>query len=273
MMDIILLIFLGLVCGMGVNYLSDVLPWKRKPADPLCIACYWDAYRQAEQAGNPESFVPPQGKYPWLNYFLFPRRCPQCGRRRGLRVLIVELVYILITTWLWSNYPEELGFWASLFWLVYFGIVVVIDLEYRLILHPVSLFGAAAGLVTGFYLHGWGDALLGGAVGYGIMFGLYWLASVFIKLAGKMRGNPVNDVALGYGDVNLSGVLGLFLGYPGILGGLVLAVFIGGGVSLLYLLVMLVLRRYRLFTALPYGPFLVAGAVVLYYLRGIIFGV
>jgi prepilin signal peptidase PulO-like enzyme (type II secretory pathway) len=86
------------------------------------------------------------------------------------------------------------------------------------------------------------------------MLALYWLAGVFIKIADRMRGKPVNDEALGFGDVNLSGVLGLFLGYPGIAGGLILAIFLGGGISLLYLLVMLALRRYKLFTAPPCGP-------------------
>ena len=40
----------------------------------------------------------------------------------------------------------------------------------------------------------------------------------------------------------------------------------GGLVSLIYLVVMLGLKRYRLFMALPYGPFLVAGAFVLLFL-------
>ncbi len=271
-MEYIFLIPLGWLCGMVVNYLSDVLPWKRRLARPICVRCHWEAYHQAEQAGQAENFTPPQGAFPWLNYFFWPRRCPQCGRGRGWRVWLVEAAYIAITLWLWGNHTEKLGFWGGLFWLAYFGVVVVIDMEYRLILHPVSLFGVAAGLVTGIYLHGLSSALLGGVVGYGIMFGLYWLAGVFLKLAGRMRGEKVDDVALGFGDVNLSGVLGLFLGYPAILGGLMLAFFIGGGVSLVYLLVMLALRRYRLFTALPYGPFLVAGAVVLFFLRGLLFG-
>lgn len=271
-MDTILLIIMGLSCGILVNYLSDVLPWKRRLARPLCVSCHWEAYQQTESAGQVESFQPPQGVFPWLNYLFWPRRCPQCGKMRGWRVWIVEMVYIAITFWLWNSYPEKLGFWGSLFWMAYFGVVVVIDLEYRLILHPVSIFGAVAGFVTGIYLHGIVPTILGGIVGYAIMFVLYWLAGVFIKLAGRLRGQVVDDVALGFGDVNLSGVLGLFLGYPGILGGLVLAVFIGGGVSLVYLLVMLALRRYRMFTALPYGPFLVAGAVLLYFLSSLLFG-
>jgi len=263
---------LGWICGALVNYLSDVLPWKRRLAAPVCVHCNLDAYQQAEQAGQAEDFRVLETAFGWVNYLLWPRRCPVCSRTRLLRTWIVEAVYIGLALWFWNNPQEQLGFWAAYLWLVYFGVVVVIDLEYRIILNPVSLVGALAGLVTGIYLRGLPETLLGGAVGYGVMLALYWLAGVFIKIADRMRGKPVNDEALGFGDVNLSGVLGLFLGYPGIAGGLILAIFLGGGISLLYLLIMLALRRYKLFTALPYGPYLVAGAVVMAFFRELIFG-
>ena len=38
------------------------------------------------------------------------------------------------------------------------------------------------------------------------------------------------DVALGFGDVHLSGILGLLLGWPGITGGLFVAIILGGRV-------------------------------------------
>jgi len=99
------------------------------------------------------------------------------------------------------------------------------------------------------------------------MYALYVLGAGLLWLVNRMRGQKVDDVALGFGDVNLSGILGLILGWPGIGLGLILAIFIAGAVSLVYLLVMLALRKYRLFAAIPYGPFLIAGAVVLIYFR------
>ena len=83
----------------------------------------------------------------------------------------------------------------------------------------------------------------------------------------RWRGESGEEEALGFGDVNLSGVLGLMLGWPVIVLGLVLAILLGGAVSLVYLLLMLVLRRYRRYAAIPYGPFLVAGAVILIFFR------
>jgi leader peptidase (prepilin peptidase)/N-methyltransferase len=168
---------------------------------------------------------------------------------------------------LWTNHPEKLGYWGSLIVLSFFSVVIVIDIEYKLILHPVSIFGAVLGLLVGIYLHGFIPSLLGGVVGFGTMLVLYWLGGVLLRFTARRRGEEIDDVALGFGDVNLSGVIGLMLGFPAVILGLFLAILIGGAVSLLYLVVMLVLGRYRLFSALPYGPFLVAGAVLLLFFK------
>ena len=169
---------------------------------------------------------------------------------------------------MWLAPPDHLGYGLGMLLWIFFGLVAVIDLEHRLILHPISLVGAVLGLAVGIYLHGLKATLIGGAAGFGIMYSLYGLGILFMKLSSRMRGRPVEEDALGYGDVNLSGVLGLMLGWPGIVAGLVLAILLGGAVSSLYLLVTVVTRRYRAFTAIPYGPFLIAAAIALLFFRG-----
>ena len=239
---------LGWLCGALVNYLTDALPWRRRLTAPFCQKC--------------ESAIP------FWNYFIWPRRCDSCSWRRSRRTWIVELIFVLIAIGLWALPVGKLGFWGGLFLLTYFGVVVLIDLEFRLILHPVSLFGALAGLGLGIYLHGATldgvkVTLLGGIAGFGIMWLVYMLGELLLRLIARLRGDKVDDVAFGFGDVNLSGVLGLILGWPGISAGLLLAIFLAGAVSLVYLLLMVILRRYRRYAAIPYGPFLVAGAVIL----------
>ena len=241
----LLAIIPGWLCGALVNYLADVLPLRRRLTRPFCIVCDTDQN--------------------WINYLFWPRKCPTCHQRRNLRVWMVEFFFIIASVYISFSPPHKLGFWLGLVVLAYFGVVVLIDLEYRLIMHPVSLFGVALGLVVGFIRVGWWRTLVGGIAGFAIMWLIYLLGVLIIKLVNRRRGQPVNDVAFGFGDVNLSGVLGLMLGWPLILVGLVVAVLIGGLVSLIYLLVMLLTRRYQAFAALPYGPFLVFGAVILIY--------
>lgn len=145
----------------------------------------------------------------------------------------------------------------------YFGLVAVIDLEHRLVLHPVSLAGAGLGLVVGWLLHGFLPTLLGGVAGFAIMLGLYALGGVFAKWMAKRRGEPIEEVALGFGDVNLAGVCGLMLGWPGITAGLVIGILLGGGVSLAIILGQLAAKKYKPFTAIPYAPFIILGTIIL----------
>jgi prepilin signal peptidase PulO-like enzyme (type II secretory pathway) len=150
--------------------------------------------------------------------------------------------------------------------MTYFGVVVVIDLEHRLIMHPVSLAGAAIGCIFGIINHGLVNTVVGGAAGFGIMLLFYLLGVLFVRIASRSSGEEITEVALGFGDVNLAGVLGLLLGWPGVIGGIVLAIFLGGIVSGIFLVVQKVRKRYQAFQALPYGPFLVLSTVILFYL-------
>ena len=238
---------LGWLMGVLVNYFGDILPIKRRLGKPICIACH--------------------DPMPGINYWLWPRRCPECWTRRPWRTWAVELFYLAASLWLWQNPPERFGFWAGLLLLAFLGVVFVIDMEHRLILHMVSIFGAVLGLILGIYMRGLWVTLLGGAAGFGIMFGLYWFGEKFAGWLARRRGETLTEVALGFGDVNLAGVLGLLLGWPGIVAGLLLTIVIGGVVSILYLILMVILRRYHTFMAIPYGPFMVISAILLLYFQ------
>jgi leader peptidase (prepilin peptidase)/N-methyltransferase len=241
-------ILIGWITGAAINYLSDILPAKRRIARPICPAC-----------GEEQS----------LTNAIFPLgKCPTCGKRHSTRTWLVLAAATGIAIWMWFAPRPGLGFVPSMFLVLYFGVVVVIDLEHHLILHPVSLAGGVLGLGIGIWLHGFLATLIGGLGGFVIMFLLYLFGNAFAVLASRLRGVSLTEGAMGFGDVTLSGVLGLMLGWPGILIGLVIGIVIGGLISLVYLIVSLLLRRYRAFTAIPYGPFLVAGAVLLLFFRG-----
>jgi leader peptidase (prepilin peptidase)/N-methyltransferase len=159
----------------------------------------------------------------------------------------------------------NLGLWGGILWLGLFGLIVVIDLEHRLILHTVSLAGGILGMIFGSINHGLLNTVIGGAAGFGIMLIFYFLGSLFIRALSRSRAEEIDEVALGFGDVNLAGVIGLLLGWPGVIAGIFLAILLGGVVSGIFLTVQLFRKKYQAFQALPYGPFLVISVVLLLY--------
>ncbi|GAB4581133.1 MAG: hypothetical protein Fur0022_38800 [Anaerolineales bacterium] len=182
---------------------------------------------------------------------------------------MVEILGILTALWLWNSAEaqQRLGVVLGALVLIYFAVIVVIDYEHRLILHLTSWFGVGLGLLVGTILSGFVDTLMGGAVGYGMMYLLYYLGGVFTKWMARLRGQKIDEVALGFGDVNLTGVLGLMVGWPNIVIALFLSVLTAGAIGGLLLVSKLISRKYRSFmTAMPYGPFLILGAFLMLFL-------
>jgi prepilin signal peptidase PulO-like enzyme (type II secretory pathway) len=171
----------------------------------------------------------------------------------------------MISILMWIFPPDKLGFYTGLILLGYFAVIVIIDIEHRIILHPVSLFGILICGGIGIWLHGVFRTFIGGLTGFGLMLLLYYLGIIVVRIRAKTRIDLTEREALGFGDVNLAGLMGLILGWPAILVGLVLAILSAGLVSFFYVLLTLVQHRYSANLAIPYGPFLILGAVFLLY--------
>lgn len=244
MTTLLLAVFLGWIGSLIVNYLSDVLPTTRKFSHPKCTSCQSDLD---------------------LRNYLFLKPCLNCGKRSSGRHWIVEVMGPLLAGVMYFFPPPNLGLWGGILWLIVFGLVVVIDLEHRLILHPISLTGAVLGMIFGSISHGILNTIIGGAAGFGIMLAFYMLGNLFIKFLSRRRGVETDEVALGFGDVNLAGVIGLLLGWPGVIAGIFVAIILGGLVSGLFLVGQILRKKYQAFQALPYGPFLVSSVILLLY--------
>lgn len=238
----LLLIVPGWAIGGLINYLADILPRKRRLAAPFCPHC--------------------AQSWRWRNYLLLDK-CAHCsapplGRHRDTQ--FISLIVVLL---MWSYPPPNVGFFWAIVILAYFGVVLIIDIEHRLILHPVSLAGIVICTTYGIIQHGITPTLIGAFAGFSIMLGLYFFGVLFSKLVSRIRKQPVEEVALGFGDVALSTVLGFLLGWPGITAGLMLAIILGGFFSLIYLLVKMARKKYHFLSAIPYGPFLILSAILL----------
>ena len=248
----IVIALLGLLAGVLVNALADSLPRSRTVTRPICLECgaprprlAWSGL-SAYLSGNPE--------------------CDYCGSSVGYRAPIVETAAVIWPLILYAIDPTPIFFWPTFLLSMYFLLIIVIDYEHRLILFIVTIPAAVILAVLGSLdpSRGPGKTLLGGLVGFVAVFGLYLLGGLFARFIWRLRGQPLEEVAFGFGDVMLAGVIGLAVGYPGITLALLLGVLAGGLFSLGLILVMVLRRRYEAFMPIPYSPFLILGGMVVY---------
>lgn len=234
----------GWASGMMVNYLADNLPIRIPMGKLVCQAC-----------GHPQRL---------FDYFLWPRKCPHCHQKRKLRVWFIEIILAIGGAWLWLSPHGKMGFWLSLLLAIFLMLVITIDVEHHLILHRVSWFGLGLGVSIGILLHGILATLIGGLVAYGLMWLVYRGGILFVKLLNQLRKTElVEREGLGYGDVNLMGIAGLILGWPGIIAGFVLAILMAGAINFLYLVIRIASRKFQVGEALPYGPFIALAVLIL----------
>jgi leader peptidase (prepilin peptidase) / N-methyltransferase len=243
----------GLLAALLTNYFADELPRTRRLSHPACRNC-----------GE---------AYTWQDY-LTVRACSTCGFRRGLRPWVVLIVLFALSAYVGFR-PQQLPFPLSLVLLLYFAVVIVIDLEHRLILAPTSLAGAALAVVLGWRLHGWLPTLIGGFAGFAIMAALYFLGTLVARARRRRlaaAGHPGDDEeALGGGDVILAAVLGLLLGWPLIWFGLLLGILVGGAIGLVIVLTAIARGQYArqaLTLFMPYGPAFVLSAFLIVFVPG-----
>ena len=167
------------------------------------------------------------------------------AQRAALRTLAIGAATACVFAWLaWRH-----GFsWPTLVLSVYaviFVIIIAIDLEHRLILNRVLVPAAVFALLVAPTLANMSltRVAMGAAAGF-----LLFLLPALVMPGG-----------LGGGDVKLAGFLGMVTGFPGILLALMAGVIFGGATTLL----LLVTRRIGRRDYIPYGPFLVAGAMLI----------
>jgi len=186
---------------------------------------------------------------PLVSYWTLPLRCPLCGARRSLRYPFLELITAAIAVALYAtaSSPTELllydAFAAALV------VVTVVDLDFQIIPDSITLPGIVVGLVAAPVLGHIGirDAIIGMAVGGGVVWGIGALWSL-------LRGIE----AMGLGDVKLLAMVGSILGWQGAM----YTLFVGSVVGSIIGSAVILLRRQRMDTAIPFGPFLAAGALL-----------
>ncbi len=250
-----LLALCGFIIGILINLCADGLPIKRRLQRPVCPQC-----------DQPRPFLAWSGILAWASR---QRRCPNCATPLPWRHPLVELGAIGLFALCGLRGEPPFVLITQLVYGSIFILVLVTDLEHKLIPHLIML-PAIALAILATLLNPGSDyparGLLGGGIGLISALGLYWFGKLFVKLVGRVRGRAVSQIAFGFGDVTLITFIGFAVGAPDIIFALVIGILSGGIISALYVSIFgLLLRKYSAFTAIPYGPFLILGGSVMLY--------
>jgi leader peptidase (prepilin peptidase)/N-methyltransferase len=257
---IVFLALLGFLAGVLVNRAADNLPPPARRsilAAPRCPYC--DSPRTVlEQIGV-------------LSFVLRRDKCHHCGAPLSLRAPLVELSAGALFAFFAGRFSFGVYLVAVCFFTVVLLLILVIDIEHKLILNVVTVPATLLALGTSPIVLGGAEttldnlnvrlillALIGAVVGYVITYGIYFLGIVFMQIVNRKRTTKINTVAFGMGDVRLAGLLGALVGFPTIFYVLIYAILLGGVGAILAVLLRILQRRgYSAFTAIPYGPYLI----------------
>jgi leader peptidase (prepilin peptidase)/N-methyltransferase len=210
--------------------------------------------------------IRPYDNIPVLSWLVLRGRCRTCRSAISVRYPLVEAAtagaFAVVGWWFWAG-PQAsaagdpagiasrvLVVVAFLYLMAISIALALIDLDTRRLPNAIVLPSYAVGLVllgVAALLGGDPSALTRAAIGGAALF-VFYLALALAHPGG-----------MGFGDVKLAGVLGLFLGFLGwapLLVGAFAAFLLGG----LFGIALLVTRRAGRRTGIPFGPWMLAGA-------------
>jgi len=201
----------------------------------------------------------PLASFLWLN-----GRCRYCGKKISWQYPLVELATGLLVVFIFNFQFPILQFLTenlfvvgcSLYVLCSLVVIFVYDLHHYII-PDVILFPA---IIVTVLWRGFESLLLSGGINEIIShFSLYFFSALgaaifFLVIILITRGK-----GMGLGDAKLAFLMGLLLGWPGILWALFLAFFAGAavGIGLVFL------GKKNMKSQIPFGPFLIGGTMIL----------
>ncbi len=292
MLDVIIHTLIGGLIGVLINFLADLLPRTRMITDISCSNCS-KPFRpidvvirsKCKQCGTQTAagiksslwsrvfaLECPHCLHTYsLKGYLFSFQCGSCGRKPVFRNWLV-LIFTIAAFILVGIYPMGgLNFWATIPILLFFGVILVIDIEHHVILFETSLLGFVllffyGNYMQNFSLQGLIMTSLGGISAFIIMLIIYFFGIFFSRLMSKSRKEEASEPGLGFGDVYAAAFLGFFVGWPYSFGMIIIAILLSGIYSFFYLAIKAVMKKYQVYATIPYAPFLVLAAVSIFYL-------
>jgi len=261
-MNLILLIIIAFLLGISIGSFANV--------------CIYRIPRKKSIANPPRSFCPKCGytiawydNIPVLSFLLLRGKCRACRAPIAIKYPLVELLMGLLFVGVLLSVISrgERLVLLPFYWYFCASLVIlsIIDGEHFILPAPITYPLIVVGLIFAFLLPEhicyfqwnktceitrlWG--LTYSAIGIVVGGGSIWLIGLFGKKVFKKE-------AMGFGDVVLMAGVGAWQGWKMVL----LAIFLGALVASICYLPLIIVRKAKLDSELPFGPYLAAGSMI-----------
>ncbi len=233
-------LLLGLTVGSFLNVVVYRVPRKESVISPRshCPEC--------------SALVSARDNVPVVSWVILKGQCRSCGEPISWRYPAIESLTAALFVLMAVRFGPHVDLAAFLVFCAGMIALAAVDLDHmivpRLIVYWTLLVGSAllvlSSLVSGDW-HRCVDALVGGLAAFSVFFVIHFISP---------RG-------MGFGDVRLAGLIGVFLGWLG-LAQVAIGLFLGFLVGSLVGVTLMATGRKDRRSRLPFAPFMVTGALL-----------
>ncbi len=245
----VFLFILGAIIGSFLNVCIVRLPHEKSVIKPRshCVKC--------------KKTIPWFDNIPLLSFLILKAKCRNCSEKISPRYFFVELITAITFVLFYLYYGLDILLLPYLAMVCGFIVATFVDFEHRIIPDEVSFGGMLLGMLLSLFipqmhltdpqgvwwmihLKSFGISFMGAFIGGGVIYRLGILGDFLFK-----------KESMGGGDVKLLAMMGAFMGWELALLTFFIAPFFGAVYG--------IIEKVRTNdTAIPYGPFLVLGALI-----------
>ena len=239
-MDLIFVIILGALWGSFANVCIIRMPQGKGVVvgRSFCVKCN----KKIQWFDN----------IPIISYLLLKFKCRNCKTKISLQYFLVESISLINFLVLYLIFGISLTSLFLIILSVVFLIIFFIDLKHYIIPNSLTYSMMILGFIKSFVPNldpifpNFLNSLIGGLLGYGIIWSIIYFYRQFKKKEG-----------MGLGDAKLFAVIGFWFGWISI----PFVVFLSSIIALLSVLPDLLRSSKKLSSQIPFGPFIILGTI------------
>ena len=195
---------------------------------------------------------------PIISYIILKGKCRNCDYRIAFQYLVVEILSLISFTLIYYLFGISLT--TLFFWILFLSFLIIffIDLKHYIIPNVITFPLMALGFLKSFdpnlsYLFpNYVNSLIGGALGYGIIFSIIY----FYKQIRKKEG-------MGLGDAKLFAVIGFWFGWISI----PFIVFLSSLIALVSVIPSLINKSKQMSSEIPFGPYIIIATAIFIFFK------